>query len=101
MWIDDLAGQWNAVETAAYHSHVEVTTDPAGTAVTITNVMVEGTMGIQFESLPSTDYQLESSTNLVDWDIRNFTIHGLGQTETAFDPSGFDSNKTDRIVTVP
>ena len=101
VWIDDLAGQWNGVETAAYHSHVEVTSDPAGTAVTITNVMVEGTLGIQFESLPGTDYQLGWSTNLVDWDTKNLTIHGQGQTETAFDPSGFDTNKTYRIVTVP
>ena len=101
VWIDDLAGQWNGVETAAYHSHVEVTSDPLASAVTITNVTVDGTIAFQFESVAGTDYELESSTNMVDWDTKNITIHGLGQTETAFDPSGFDTNKTYRVLTVP
>jgi len=66
--------------------------------VAYTNIVVVGTVCLEFESEAGTDYVLQSSTNLVEWFNKAFTIHGLGQIETTYDPSGFDSNKLYRII---
>ena len=50
--------------------------------------------------LDGVNYDLQWSSNMVDWISKDFTIHGKGGTVTTFDPGGFDSNRHYRIVTV-
>ena len=69
--------------------------------VAITTGFVDNVVGFTFDSEAGKDYQLECTTDNVNWTARNFTIHGLGQTETVFDTTGFDSNKNYRVVTLP
>jgi len=66
--------------------------------VTHTNVMVNGVVEFEFQSSSNVNYRLECSTNMTNWVPLNIIIEGLGQTETTFDPSGFDSNKAYRVV---
>jgi len=74
---------------------------PPELGVAITTGIVNDVTGFMFDSDNGTNYQLECSTNDVDWTAANVVIHGLGQTETTFDPNGYDSNKTYRIVIKP
>jgi hypothetical protein len=74
---------------------------PPELGVAITTGVVNDVTGFMFDSDNGTNYQLECSTNDVDWTAANVLIHGLGQTETTFDPNGYDSNKTYRIVIKP
>jgi hypothetical protein len=72
-----------------------VTADP----VDISTVVVDDEVGFEFTSQNGVDYFLECSTNMVDW-TRLYTIHGQGvPDEAAFDPGGFDSNKSYRVTT--
>jgi photosystem II stability/assembly factor-like uncharacterized protein len=66
--------------------------------VAFTNIVVNDTICFEFESESGSDYVLQSSTDLVQWTSSSFTIHGLGQRETTYDPSGFDSNKLYRLL---
>jgi len=91
-------------EPYVFWDHVRITSDeaaPPNGGVTFTNVEVNDVIGFQFESQDGVNYQLQCSSNLVDWISKNFTIHGLGQLETMFDPSGFDSNNNYRILILP
>jgi hypothetical protein len=63
-----------------------------------TNVVVNGAVAMQFESVLGSNYVLQCSTDLVTWASKNLTIHGLGQQETATDPSGSDAGKSYRIL---
>ncbi len=74
---------------------------PPELGVAISTGLVNDVTGFMFDSDNGTNYQLEYSTNDVDWTAANVIIHGLGQTETTFDPNGYHSNKTYRIVVVP
>jgi hypothetical protein len=62
-----------------------------------TNVAVSA-VAMEFESVLGSNYVLQCSTNLVTWSSKNFTIHGLGQVETAIDSSGSDADKSYRIL---
>jgi len=66
--------------------------------VAFTNIVVNDTICFEFESESGSDYVLQSSTDLVQWTSSSFTIHGLGQRETTYDPSGFDSHKFYRLL---
>ncbi len=74
---------------------------PPEPGVLITAGLVNDVTGFMFDSGVGTNYQLECSTDGTNWTGANVTIHGAGQTETTFDPNGYDSNKTYRIVVVP
>ena len=72
---------------------------PAPPEPVLTEVALNDTIGFEFDSIFAIDYQLQYSTNgMATWSTENFTIHGLGQTEMVFDPSGFDSNKAYRVI---
>jgi hypothetical protein len=75
--------------------------EPPEVGVAITTGLVDNVTGFTFVSGSGTNYQLESTTDNVIWNPANVTIHGLGQTETTFDPNGFDSNKNYRIIALP
>jgi len=65
---------------------------------TSSNVAVSGAVALEFESVLGSNYVLQCSTNLVTWSSKSFTIHGLGQTETAIDSSGSAADKSYRIL---
>jgi hypothetical protein len=69
--------------------------------IAVTTSLVDNVVGLTFDSEDGKDYQLESTTDNVNWTAANFTIHGLGQTETTQDLAGNDPNKNYRIVTLP
>lgn len=71
----------------------------AADPVNISTVVVDNVVGFEFASQNGVDYFLECSTNMVDW-TRLYTVHGQGvPDEAAFDPGGFDSNKSYRVTT--
>jgi len=85
-----------------FWDHVRITSDEAPPSdVTITNIVVNNVIGFQFESQSGVNYQLQCSSNLVDWVSKDFTIHGKGRLETTFDPSGFDPLNNYRILILP
>ena len=69
--------------------------------IVVTTGIVDNVIGLSFDSEAGKNYQLECTTDNENWTAGNFTIHGIGQTETTFDPTGSDSNKNYRIVTLP
>lgn len=67
--------------------------------VAFSNITVGDTIGFQFASELGTNYVLQCSTNGATYSSKNFTIHGQGiPDEVTFDPNGYDSNKTYRII---
>jgi hypothetical protein len=78
-----------------------LTTGAPPPPIVVTTGLVDNVMSVAFESENGKNYQLECTTNDVDWTAANSTILGLGQTETAFDPTGVDPNKKYRVVTLP
>jgi hypothetical protein len=66
-----------------------------------TNVTVDSEVGFQFDSAPGADYQLQCSTNGTNWTSGNITVHGLGQTEVLFSPTGINTSKQYRIAVLP
>ncbi len=82
------------VDTATIRSINQSFTVPIATDV-VNNVMV-----IHFDSEPGFDYRLQRAPDLGNWTSKNFTIHGLGQSETVFDPIGFDTHNNYRIICV-
>jgi len=87
------------VDTALVCTDGECTVPEIGVA--ITTGLVNDVTSFTFDAGDGTNYQLECSTDGTNWTAANVIIHGLGQTETTFDPNGYDSNKTYRIVEVP
>jgi len=78
-----------------------LTTGAPPPPIVVTTGLVDNVMSVAFDSENGKNYQLECTTNDVDWTAANSTILGLGQTETAFDPTGVDPNKKYRVVTLP
>ncbi len=76
-------------------------TSPPPPGIVITTGVVDNVMTVTFDSENGKDYQLECTTNNVDWTAANFTLHGLGQTENTFAPTGSESEKKYRVVTLP
>ena len=77
----------------------QVTAEPV--TITFTNVVVEDTAALEFNTTPGVNYQLEFTTNDLsaqDWMPSDTTILGAGGTQLAFDPTGFSTTKTYRIV---
>ena len=56
--------------------------------------LVDGVVGFEFESSSNVNYRLECSTDTSNWVPLNIIIEGLGQTETTFDPGGFDPSSS-------
>jgi len=69
--------------------------------IVVTTGLVDDVMIVDFDSENGRSYQLEYTTNNMDWFPANFTIQGNGQSITAFDPTGPDSDRIYRIVTLP
>jgi len=55
------------------------------------------TMGTEFLSEAGQLYELEISTNTVDWAGTGATVIGTGTNIFLFDPTGFDTGKTYRV----
>jgi hypothetical protein len=67
--------------------------------VAFSNITVSDTIGFQFASEQGSNYVLQCSSNGATYVSKNFTIHGQGiPDEITFDPNGYDSNKTYRII---
>ncbi len=96
-WFIDTGGVRNPgqIDNIVLTDSTPVTADP----VNISTVVVDNVVGFEFASQDGVDYFLECSTNMADW-TRLYTIHGQGiSAEAAFDPGGFDSNKSYRVTT--
>lgn len=77
----------------------QATAEPV--TIAFTNVVVEDTAALEFNTTPGVNYQLEFTTNDLpaqDWTPSDTTILGAGGTQLAFDPTGFSTSKTYRIV---
>ena len=57
-----------------------------------------GSIRLEFDSIPGIDYLLQCSVDLVTWTDKDFMIRGFGQTETIIWPDGFASNEFYRII---
>ncbi len=71
----------------------------------ITLVEDNSTEAFMFTSTSGTVYSLQSSTNAMDaiptWVNAGLEVAGNGSDQLLFDPAGFDSNKTYRIIEAP
>jgi hypothetical protein len=67
--------------------------------LSITNIIVEDTVAIQFLSTSNVDYGLECTTDPTNqpWISTGWKTIGNGGPMLMFDPNGFDSNKTYRV----
>ena len=68
--------------------------------VDITNVVVDPAIMIEFNSVNGENYELEFTASPADtnWLSAGFTIRGDGTTRQAFDPAGFSTQKTYRVI---
>ena len=87
-------------EPWAFHDEIQITSIVPTSEFGFTNITVSDETGFRFDSQDGVNYDLQWSSNMVDWISKDFTIHGKGGTVTTFDPGGFDSNRHYRIVTV-
>ena len=76
---------------------------PAPAIVESTDIVVEDTPAVSFDSLTDITYRLQSTPDLVS---SNFTdvgayVEGNGQTRLLFDPDGPSTQKNYRVVSVP
>jgi hypothetical protein len=71
--------------------------------VSFTNIVVENVAALEFQSDPSTVYRLEYITDPVDtnWTDAGFWVFGDGGLRNAYDPAGFSTQKTYRILSGP
>jgi hypothetical protein len=68
--------------------------------ISFTNIIVEDTAALEFNTTPGVTYRLQSTTNLqaTGWVSSGTLILGAGGTQLAFDPTGFSTSKTYRII---
>jgi hypothetical protein len=92
-WTWDLLGPTIDLSFRTYGSSV------SNSLPSITNVVVEDAVAIEFLSGLNVDYELECTTDPANqpWNSAGFTVAGNGGTMQMFDPTGFDSNKTYRV----
>ena len=98
--IRDMNVSGGSARPYVFWDHVRITSDEAPPELGFTNITVSDETGFRFDSQDGVNYDLQWSSNMVDWISKDFTIHGKGGTVTTFDPGGFDSNRHYRIVTV-
>ena len=69
--------------------------------VVISTVEVENVMGLEFASVDGTLYELQSATNLPSgtFESTGGLVQGTGGVVTMFDPTGFSTQKTYRVLT--
>jgi hypothetical protein len=64
----------------------------------LNSIFVEDTVGFEFLSETGVSYRLEHSLSGISWTPVNATYEGTGGIFHVFDPEGYDSNKTYRVV---
>jgi hypothetical protein len=64
----------------------------------LTETGVEDTFATEFLSEAGISYELECSTNQVDWEATGAIAEGNGGTLTLFDPSGYSTSKQYRVA---
>jgi hypothetical protein len=71
--------------------------------VDITQIQVDDVIGMQFDSFTGTNYRLQFTTDMNSgiWVNADYLMFGTGQEMTAFDPSGFSTQKSYRVVALP
>jgi len=92
-WTWDLLGPTRDLSFRTYH------TTSTSTVLSVTNVVVEDTVALQFLSSSNVNYELESTTNPVSqpWNSAGWQVVGNGGPMLMYDPTGFDSNKSYRV----
>jgi len=77
---------------------LQATSEPV--TIAFTNIVVEDTAALEFNTTPGVTYRLQSTTNLqaTGWVSSDSLILGAGGTQLAFDPTGFPTSKTYRII---
>lgn len=100
--IRDMNVSGGSARPYVFWDHVRITSDEAPPSeITYSHVLVNDVIGFQFESQNGANYQLQCTSNLVDWVGKDFTIHGKGRLETTFDPAGFNPHNNYRILVLP
>ena len=94
---------YNSVDFSGLRHDAFFVLDVSPSSVEVTAVTVEDTTGLEFLSDPGIDYRLQYSTEVVvsNWTDAGYTITGDGGLRYAFDPAGFDTNKTYRLNFAP
>ena len=71
--------------------------------VDITEIQVDDVIGMAFDSFTGTTYRLQHTTNMSGgvWTDADYVMFGTGEEMTAFDPSGFSTQKSYRVVALP
>ena len=64
----------------------------------LTDTGVEDTFATEFLSDAGTNYELECTTNQVDWEATGAIVEGTGSTLTLYDPSGYSTSKQYRVA---
>lgn len=69
----------------------------------LTVVVDPDTIGLRFNSNPNSDYRLQFNNQAASgpWTNAPFTIHGTGDEITVFDPDGYSTQKTYRLIALP
>lgn len=70
-----------------------------GAVLSVTNVLVEDVIALEFQSTLNVDYVLQFNTNLVveTWESAGWSVTGNGGPMLMYDATGFDSNKAYRV----
>lgn len=71
----------------------------AADPVAISTVKVAAVTGLSFDSVSNAEYRLQFTDNLVstNWQTAPVLMYGTGGAMTAFDPTGFSTNRSYRI----
>jgi hypothetical protein len=64
----------------------------------LTETGVEDTFTTEFLSEAGIAYELECTTNQVDWEATGAIVEGTGGTLTLYDPSGYSTSKQYRVA---
>lgn len=74
-----------------------------GGVLSVTNVVVDDVVALEFQSTLGVDYTLEWNTNLVveTWESAGWHVTGDGNAMLMYDATGFDTNKAYRAREVP
>lgn len=71
--------------------------------VDVTQIQVDDVIGMQFDSFTGTTYRLQFTSAIISgvWTNADYVMFGTGEQMTAFDPSGFSTQKSYRVVALP